>query len=87
MFFIHENFQSENELWRSRWTERISSADIIGTHYMRALKAARDDRVKNWRLIDTFDNSNKDYMDFEYLGIIEKSEAKNPQKPLEQIVA
>ena len=61
-------------------------ADIIETHHMKALAAARQGRVNNWRWIDTYDISSEDYEEFEYLYLVDDSEAKRASKPLEKIV-
>ena len=60
-------------------------ADIIETHYMKALAAARQGRVTNWRWIDTYDSCKEDYEWFEYLGMIGEVgdiQAENPAKPI-----
>lgn len=61
-------------------------ADVIETHYTKALKAAREGRVTNWRWIDTFDKSNENYRQFEYLYMLDSSKARSPMRPLEKIV-
>ena len=61
-------------------------ADIITTHYKKALAAARQDRVRNWRWIDTYDTSDRDYKSFEYLYIVEPFQARKAARPLERIL-
>ena len=52
-------------------------ADVIAPHWQTALKAANDERVKNWRWIDTYDSTDEDYCYYEYLYQV----SDNPRKP------
>ncbi len=61
-------------------------ADVIETHYTRALAAARQGRVVNWRMIDSFDTSDTDYVNYQYLGLVDFMYTKNPARPLEAVV-
>ncbi len=61
-------------------------ADILETHYMKALTAAHQGRVCNWRRVDSFDTAQEDYVKYEYLGMVNFDESRNPMRPLEDII-
>lgn len=42
-------------------------ADVIASCWSAALKAAREGRVRRWRQVDKFDDSDETYLEFEYL--------------------
>ena len=60
-----------------------SHADVIAPHWATALKAAREDRVTNWRAIDSFDHSDKDYTEYEFLCAV-TGQALRPREPLKE---
>jgi hypothetical protein len=57
-------------------------ADVIGYRSSTVLKAAQENRIKNWRWVDTFDVSKEDYCHYEVLYVLNKKEAKLPELPL-----
>lgn len=59
-------------------------ADIICKNKEQALKACVEERVINWRWIDTFDTSLKDYVKYSILYEVTENQSKNPMKPLEK---
>jgi len=59
-------------------------ADVICKDKKEALKACEEGRVINWRWIDTYDTSIKDYVEYNILYEVAESQSKNPMKPLEK---
>ena len=57
-------------------------ADVIERSRKRALKAAQEGRVRNWRWIDTFDTASKNYIEYEILYTEHPELAKRPERPL-----
>jgi hypothetical protein len=60
-------------------------ADIICRSVAEALLAAKEKRVQNWRMIDIFDTSNKDYSEYISLGKISADGAKMPHRPTSRL--
>lgn len=56
-------------------------ADVKASNWETALKAAKEGRVMNWRWIDAFDKSDKDYERFEYMRAVDVHEAEWPEWP------
>lgn len=56
-------------------------ADVICHSKKEALEAAKEGRVKNWRLIDKFDTTDRDYEYYEVLYLVTEEEAKRPHTP------
>ena len=56
-------------------------ADVVESHWTRALQAARQGRVTNWRRIDRFDTSDEDYCYYEHLYAVDEADAEDPQPP------
>mgnify|MGYP003425740218 FL=1 len=59
-------------------------ADIICNNYREALRACSENRVKNWRWIDTFDTCEKDYVRYEVSYRVSEESARNPQNPIKE---
>jgi len=59
-------------------------ADIICENKQEAIKACKEDRVTNWRWIDTYDTCIKDYVEYIVLYEVTENQSKNPMKPLEK---
>lgn len=57
-------------------------ADVICQSKKEALEAAKEGRIRNWRLIDRFDTTSKNYKEFEVLYKVDSGKAKNPRKPI-----
>lgn len=57
-------------------------ADILAKTWHEALRAAKEDRVLNWRRVDTFDMAEETYCRYEYLYQVDRCCAKHPRKPL-----
>lgn len=61
-------------------------ADVIETHYMKALSAARQGKVGNWKFYGYWGRPRKNCRKIEYIGIVNPQDAENPQRPLEHIL-
>lgn len=60
-------------------------ADVVETHYQRALTAAKQGRVRNWRAVDSFGPTvTESYKEFEYLYQVGDSESRRSARPLEK---
>lgn len=57
-------------------------ADVIARSKKNALKAAKENRIRNWRQTDTWDQSDKNYLYYEYQRIVSADEAKRAERPL-----
>lgn len=76
-------------IYRIRWchgnegeSNHYSHADVIAPRGSLALQAAKEERVFNWRQIDTFDRASKDYSEYELLYRVNAvREAREPAKP------
>ena len=60
-----------------------SHADVIAPHWATALKAAREDRVVNWRRIDNFDRSDQTYTEYTFLYAV-TDQSQLPREPLKE---
>lgn len=56
-------------------------ADVIAKSPASAMKAAKENRIRNWRWIDRFDTAPKTYCRYEFLYRLDDGEAKNPMMP------
>jgi hypothetical protein len=62
------------------WSNYYHHADIITPHWSKAMSAAKRGFIKNWRWIDTFDVSDKDYESFELLGAVTREQSEKPKR-------
>lgn len=61
-------------------------ADIVETHYMKVLSAARQGRVGNWKFHGYWGRPRKSCRKIEYVGMIDLEDAEDPREPLEHIL-
>lgn len=57
-------------------------ADVLVKDEEEALEAAREGRITNWRWIDTYDSTSESYKEFELIGRISRSGARNVRRPI-----
>jgi hypothetical protein len=79
-------FRIELRIGKAGYSKHCFYADILETHYMKALTAARQGRVGNWKWEDTWGEYKRDYRVFRYIGIVDFNEAENPMPPLEEVL-
>ncbi len=59
----------------------IFTADVIASKWQYALKAAKENRIRNWKWVDKFDFSLVQYNEFEYMHPVKEKDAQAPARP------